>query len=421
MSDIYKHDPLAAGEGAFKALITNLKFTAKRGGASFAVSGTWPWLSPVQALDSARVDSANPMPSAMGAIRRRMAQEKVEEVVFYPSATAAAQAKITAEVGLGGLAHEAGHYLCDRVNLPHSEAEIEKAFAPYLNALGKWAVAEGMTYVPLGGVGRWANILADIRLERLLAREYPLLAVRFRSVQEWIGGLEKIDPSNEDPKLLGACIRDLGKRWLTTAEVEAIYHPDIIAKAEQLRPLWDFSHFEGEEWDKSLAWPAVNALAMMLALLEGGEPPEPPKPPQPPKGRKPVEKGPEKGPDGGGGDDGEDDDDEGKEKGKGKGKGKEKGEEKGKGKGKGKGGDDEGDDGEGEGDDGEGDLNPDGGKEGGTDAKRWRDAARDPEALDPSSAMEKALKNAPKPDHAVSHRPPFGFKKESFATLRRRR
>jgi hypothetical protein len=395
---LYDLDPLKAGEGTFRSLISTLGVKARRGDASFAVTGTFPVLSATMALDQASyLNSSATVDDLMQVISQRFSAPKVEEAVYYPSATAASQAGISIEVGIGGMAHESGHYLCDRVNASHDLPRLRAEFSPHLEAiLAQYrAINENPHF---RGVARWANILADIRLERLLAARYPMLRNRFVAVADWIVGLEKVQPTDEDPRLVGVAVRDLGKGWRTRTEVEAMYHPTIVAVADKLKKWWDFSPHDTAdeaEWDSTLYFPSVGALAIFAEL---GVMPPPPPPAEPPKGKgkpKPPEDEGEEGEGGEGGEGGDEGGDEGGEEG----------------------GEEGGDEGGAEGGDEGGEEKGEGRREG---KKPFDPAkARDTDALDPSSAFKKALEQAARPPHPVAHRPAMGARWASQKALSR--
>jgi len=280
------------------------------------------------------------------------------------------------------------------VNQPHDLPRLRAEFEPHLTDILKQFANLG-TAPHFKGVARWANILADIRLERLLAARYPMLRPRFVAVADWIVGLEKIKPTDEDPRLVGVCVRDLGKGWRTRDEVVAMYHPTIVAVADKLRPWWDFAPHDTAdeaEWDKTLYFPSVGALAI-FAELGVMPPPPPPAERNPPKDKgkpKPPEDEGEEGEGGEGGEGGDEGDegDEGGEGGGGEEGGDEGGEEKGGGSAEGK-----------------TPFDP--------------SLARETDALDPSSAFKKALEGAARPPHPVAHRPAMGARWASQKALSR--
>jgi len=392
-TNTYNYDPMSAAMGAFKALFRTLSkegVEVKRGGTTFAVSAEFRWLS--VAMGWAR--NASPWCSSfedahVGAKHRH---QKVEGVTIYgPTAEAASTAGITPAVAIGGWEHEAGHPMYD-------QGGVEPAWD---EAWGKWG--EGLAQELWNKAGRgalcalpkWANLCADIRLERMLKHDHPHTAPRLKAIEAWVHKMER--PMREDkseqslPSHIMCAIRDWGKGHGDPVASE--YSEEALAVLARVKPIVRKLFTEGQSVSDTSHLPVEVALELLLALAdlnalepeaEGGS------------------QGEGEGSDGEGeqGDEGEGEQGSGDAEGEGEGKGKGKGDGEGEGKGS------QGELG-GEGSDGEGDAE---GEEG-----EWEPHSNLPsqsalertlrgegEALDPSSAMQKAYEgNAPSLTHRL--------------------
>ena len=193
-NDIYNHDIMAPGSGAFKGLIRQVKalhgkeIPLHRGGSSFAVGGQFRYLSVATALAMAYRLISWKNPSA-GDLWKKASEielsEKLKLGLYYPTQESAKIAGLSPSAGIGGLIHELGHLVCDEGGKTADFESAEPIFLPLLQKLDRKGSLSAVRSLP-----KWSNLTVDIRLERMMGDLYPHSTLRFEAVQAWVHGLE---------------------------------------------------------------------------------------------------------------------------------------------------------------------------------------------------------------------------------------
>jgi hypothetical protein len=217
---------------------------------------------------------------------------------------------------IGGNYHEAAHslYSCTR---DLNEQEVMAGLQPRLALLpmSKWAALTGM-------VLNWGNLIEDIRIERVMCREYPGASDKLSDLQDLIlqqegmgqGGEGHKALPDDDLRVIMGAFRDLGLGYQSETQKQALLsykqqNPAAYALVESgdLRPMLDRAINMGKNDDLGHWWLALEVVAYLVNTNQKSEPePQPPEgEPQPQEGEpQPQEGEPQPG------------------KGKGKGKGK---------------------------------------------------------------------------------------------------
>lgn len=383
MSFYDRQDVLDVALGSFQGMagqeIKN-KVKVAREGKTFAVMAVFPYLSLTRFIVAGA--DFNKMVADMDKLKDDLS--KPIEVIL-PSPQASKLSGLTRVSALGGAEHELGHILIDMGGsyLPSSHELRARGVEDTLNRFRSHAQFEKIKQC----LHTWVNVLADVRLERFMGSLYEPTISRFHAIQSWVHTLEQEGRESGQMGLGGSImciIRDLGKGWgnpdqrQVLASYKAIY-PQSWELVMQTKSIWEKvipkAGVDEDEIAKSVHLPLIVAMELLMSLADHIEIPP-------------------------------------KKEGKGKGKGKpsdKPSDEK-----------DEGDD-EGEGE-GEGEGNDDkktsqsyGAKGKITDSYQLNEG----KALDPSSAMEKAITEAEKNlDHKVYYDGKMQEKRFSWADTR---
>ena len=139
----YNYDPMSPGSGAFKALTREhfKDIEVVRGGITFAVCGSFEHLTVASMLShsghcSTVKDAFNYARSSYQHYRSHLKPQ-----VFYPTQEAAVIANITPAVGVGAKTHEAGHKVCDKAGTDPNWNAAEKLYGHLIQKcmdLGIW-------------------------------------------------------------------------------------------------------------------------------------------------------------------------------------------------------------------------------------------------------------------------------------------
>lgn len=380
MSSFYdRQDVLDVALGSFQGMagvdIKN-KVKVAREGKTFAVMAVFPYLSLTRFIMNG--SDFNKLVTDMDNLKSDLA--KPIEVIL-PSPQASKLSGLTRVSALGGAEHELGHILIDMGGsyLPSAHELRSRGVEDTLTRFRSHANFEKIKK----SLHTWVNVLADVRLERFMGALYEPTRSRFHAIQSWVHTLEQEGRESGQMGLGGSImclIRDLGKGWTNPDQRQVIeqykkLYPQSWELVMDTKAIWEkvIPKADSDEDDiaKSVHLPLVVAMELLMALSEKIELPPPPPQPKDKKGKK-GEKG-EKG-------------------------------EKG----------DDGDDGDG-GDDGDENSKGYGGKGKITDSYQLNEG----KALDPSSAMEKAISEAEKTlDHKVYYDGKMQEKRFSWADTR---
>ncbi|NDB65776.1 MAG: hypothetical protein EB168_08935, partial [Euryarchaeota archaeon] len=188
-----------------------ITFTPHRGGMTFAVSGSFPYLGVASAIAEASRYGWRSV-DEMLAYAGSSVKPKTESAVFYPTQEACVMANLDPRAGIGGLAHEAGHVIYDMAGEEVRWAEMLPRVKPLIERLEKLGKLN-----TLSGLHQWVNVCADIRLERMLGHDLPNTAPRLKAIQSWVHEMEKSmrDDKSENslPSHIMCAVRDYGKGW----------------------------------------------------------------------------------------------------------------------------------------------------------------------------------------------------------------
>ena len=200
---------------------------------------------------------------------------------------------------IGGNYHEAAHslYSCTR---DLSEEEVMAGLQPRLALLpmSQWAALTGM-------VLHWGNLIEDIRIERVMCREYPGASDKLSDLQDLIlqqegmgqGGEGHKALPNDDLRVIMGAFRDLGLGYQSETQKQALLsykqqNPAAYALVESgdLRPMLDRAINMDKDDDLGHWWLALEVVAYLVNSNQKSEPePQPPEgEPEPPVGDPPV-------------------------------------------------------------------------------------------------------------------------------------
>jgi hypothetical protein len=340
--NIYDFDPLAPAEGAFNSLANELierGVSVVRGGNTFAVSSVFPWLNLTNAitrawrqsqLDLLEVRSDKEVEAYWkkaieNALDLRFAPKGV--TLYLPSAETAVHTALTPGVGIGGAYHEKGHIIYDGAGKAPDQSVWSAHLCPIMRRLTRKALAlksaftptpekPTFTYPTLDGLGKWANICADVRLEWGLVHNEPLTRVRLEQTQTWIFGLEReTRAQGEFASHIAMVCRDRKPhRNAEWAQVQSEYSVTARSFFEaELKGIFAPLEAPVTDIEGTMHLPLVSALLVIEKLgfdppddddgdgpgpqepKDPKEPPQEPKDPkEPPKEQKPTEGKPKK-------------------------------------------------------------------------------------------------------------------------------
>ena len=174
---LYNYDPMGPGSGAFKSLTREMDFQPHRGGDTFAISGSFPYLNIASAMSQHAShyydNNAVEIDQWLDGLSHHLRGQSNAQL-YFPSQEAASASKITPSAGVGGLAHEAGHAIYDMCGHAPRLEEMKPLVKPYLEKLQAERKLDSIR-----GLHQWVNVCADIRLERMSAHDFPNLQTRF--------------------------------------------------------------------------------------------------------------------------------------------------------------------------------------------------------------------------------------------------
>jgi hypothetical protein len=285
----YKVDTLDMGRGAFQALCDSKGVEVVRSGTTFAVGAFFPVLSLSHMIDRGRYnqpmiancDLGTIFADYQSSIKRRQGGSKVK--LILPSVEASQIVSIDRAVGLGGGSHEVGHIICDLAGNDLSPQTAQKIIPVFKEFAEK-------KYNLFKVLGRWSNVCADIRLEKMMSKLYPESEVRFHSIQEWIwNDLEKQarlsgDLGKNQANCIALMIRDLGKDHKSKSQQRvfneyATIYPKLWECALSVKHLWqqlqvsikEYTTFKKKtdmekEIEKSVHLPLTIAMQILMSL-----------------------------------------------------------------------------------------------------------------------------------------------------------
>ena len=134
--------------------------------------------------------------------------------VILPSPQASQLSGLSRVSALGGAEHELGHILID-MGGSYLPSESELRAKGFDKLLTKFQ-SHPKHDILKENLHRWTNVLADVRLERFMGVLYEPTRSRFHAIQTWVHDLEKDGRESGQMGLGGSVmciIRDLGKGW----------------------------------------------------------------------------------------------------------------------------------------------------------------------------------------------------------------
>ena len=371
----------ASMKGAFLGLLSTLPqdFNYRmRKGQGFAILADFPWLGYTRFICQS---DKNEVWKSRSRSNTGVGLKEIE--LMTPAEAVLQVCNLSIAASRGGGRHEIGHAICDRAGHRRPrEDEFNKKVKKHIK----------LTRQEYGraNLHKWVNLLADIRLERWVGKEYPASVPDFFAIQRWV---HKLEEPNRGKTFAGdflMALRDKGKGWRDEAaeKVYQEYSQEARDLVDRLEPIWSQVLKKGTLEDT-----AHLPLACGLKLLN--EIADLVKDPEPPEGagsEDPDGEGSSSGSGSGSSKEGSSDEEDGESKGSG-----DEDEEGNSSDEEGNSSDGEGDpsdgDSSGDGDDGQGDTSPQGGKEGSLDIGKISSLLDgDGDALNPSSAMEENIK-----------------------------
>lgn len=276
MSFYDNKDPLDVAVGSFSGMagvdIKN-KVRVNREGVTFAVISTFPYLSLTRSIAKGC--------DFQGLVREKEALLKEVDKpidVILPSIQASKLSGLTKVSALGGAEHELGHILIDMGNtyIP-SESELK---ARGVDVMLKQFKAHKDYDKLKPALHKWVNVLADVRLERFMGVLYEPTKSRFHAVQSWVHGLEEEGRKAGELKAGGSImciIRDLGKGWANPEQREVLeQYKTIYAQswelADKTKGIWSKvipkPDCTEEDIKASVHTPLVVAMELLMAIAD---------------------------------------------------------------------------------------------------------------------------------------------------------
>ena len=285
----YKVDTLDMGRGAFQALCDTKNIELVRSGTTFGVGAFFPVLSLSHMVtrfyfsqnDLKNCDLAQTFENYQSSIKRSSGGNKVK--LILPSVEASQICSIDRAVGLGGGSHEVGHIICDMAGSPLTDETAQKIIPVFKEFAEK-------KFNLFKVLGLWANVCADIRLEKMMSKLYPESAVRFHTIQEWVwNDLEEKsrlsgDMGKNPANAIALMIRDLGKDHKSKSQARvfneyATLYPRLWECALSVKDLWkqlqvsikEYTTFKkktdiDKEILKSVHLPLTIAMQILMTL-----------------------------------------------------------------------------------------------------------------------------------------------------------
>lgn len=261
-----RQDALRVCEGAFTGLLAdfNGKINIRRGGETFAIQASFPWLSFASALADTRYRGEEVEEYHQRWYRKareRYTEQKGKVTLWLPSPEATKFSEISVSAGLAGGFHEFGHYLCD---------DGDGEFPSYDSFKRKVAVHwKPEVAYHKAQPHQITNLLADMRLEPGFVLKYPHTAGRFHAIQAWVHGLEEEVRGTVLASDFKMCMRDLGKGWFDRASTEVYYEYAQEARdlVEATRPIWEVVRPTNQDWASTAHLP-VSQMILLINELE---------------------------------------------------------------------------------------------------------------------------------------------------------
>ena len=223
----------ASMKGAFLGLLSTLpeNFTYRmQQGSGFAILAEFPWLGYTRHITSTPADNV---------WRQRGSQPwhrsaDLRDVTLYtPSESVLKICDLSLAASRGGGRHEVGHAIADRAGHPNpTEFEFNKKIVKHIKL-------EPQVY-SRANLHKWVNLLADIRLERWVGKEYPASVPDFFAIQRWVHKLESEGRGTSFAGDFLMALRDKGKGWRDEAaeKVYQEYSQEARDLVEKLEPIW---------------------------------------------------------------------------------------------------------------------------------------------------------------------------------------
>jgi hypothetical protein len=309
----YKVDTLDMGRGAFQALCDTKNVEIVRSGTTFGVGAFFPVLSLSHMVsrfyysqnDLKNCDLSQTFENYHANIKRMSGGNKVK--LILPSVEASQIVSIDRAVGLGGGSHEVGHIICDMAGSPLTGETAQKIIPVFKDFTEK-------KFNLFKVLGLWANVCADIRLEKMMSKLYPESAVRFHTIQEWVwNDLEAKsrlsgDMGKNPANAIALMIRDLGKDHKSKSQARvfneyATLYPRLWECALSVKDLWkqlqvsikEYTTFKkktdlDKEILKTVHLPLTIAMQILMTLeLPADKPKDNPPQDNPPKDNPPQD------------------------------------------------------------------------------------------------------------------------------------
>ena len=239
MKNIYENrKKYASIKGSFLGLLSTLPVTFSykcQQGKGFAIMANFPWLGFTKYIMENEDTSI--------IYRRRKNGRKFPSrsiILMTPREMMLKACNLSVSAARGGGRHEVGHAICDMAGYPlPSEEDFNAKVLPHI----KLSAQEYRR----ADLHKWVNLVADIRLERWVGKEYPATIPDFFAVQRWV---QKLEAPGRGTSFAGdflMALRDKGKGWHDEAS-EVVYQEyskgakDLV---DRLEPIWSQVYAEG--------------------------------------------------------------------------------------------------------------------------------------------------------------------------------
>ena len=174
----------ASMKGAFLGLLSTLPqdFDYRmRKGQGFAILADFPWLGYTRFICQSDKNE-------VWRSRNRSWSIGSKDVELMTPAEAVLQiCNLSIAAARGGGRHEIGHAICDRAGFERpSEKEFNKKVKKHIKLTRQ--------EYSRANLHKWVNLLADIRLERWVGKEYPASVPDFFAIQRWVHTARRAEP-----------------------------------------------------------------------------------------------------------------------------------------------------------------------------------------------------------------------------------
>ena len=271
----YNRDPISMAMGAFTGLCAShsQSITIKRGGGTFAISASFPWLSIASAMAQvSRGYNLNHYKREVYDKAREIYDAQEGKIVFYlPSPSASGVSTLDVATALGGGFHEFGHALCDEAG------GAFPTFAQFEAKVGKY-ILDDVDYQS-ASPHQITNLLADMRLEPGFVLVHPHTRGRFHAVQRWCHQLEEGVRGQDKASDFKMAMRDLGKGWRDedAEKVYSEYSTEAIALVDQTRSIWEVVRPTNTNWKETAHLPVSQMVLLINEIHDLLKNPPPPK------------------------------------------------------------------------------------------------------------------------------------------------